>query len=105
MLLCWFDTHVTPAGDALHLAHQRHARVPILAVLIIVFAKLAVSRAVRLHHFIIFQEGRVLRGTLLTAVRRVASDWPAAGEDGTGHLLAVDFTRGALGRTQMRDVS
>lgn len=93
-------THITPAGDALHLPHQRHARMPILAVLIIVFAKLAVSRSVRLHHFIVFQEGRVLSGTLLTAVGRVASDWSGAGEGRTGHLLAVDFTRGALRQTQ-----
>lgn len=69
---------------------------PVLAVLIVVFAELAVLWPVALHHLTLLQEGRVLRWTLLTAVRRVASDWSAAGEWGTGDLLTVHFSCRAL---------
>lgn len=69
---------------------------PVLAVLIVVFPKLAVLRPVTLHHLTLLQEGRVFSRTLLTAVRGVASDWSAAGERGTGDFLTVHFSCRAL---------
>lgn len=69
---------------------------PVLAVLIVVFAELAVLWPVALHHLALLREGRVLGRTLLTAVRGVASDWSAAGERWTGDFLTVHFSRRAL---------
>lgn len=69
---------------------------PVLAVLIVVFAELAVSWPVPLHHLTFLQEGCVLSRALLTAVRGVASDWSAAGEWRTGDFLAVHFSSRAL---------
>lgn len=50
-------TYIAPAVDALHLPHQRHPGMPVVAVLVIVLAKLAVPGTVRLHHVAVLQSG------------------------------------------------
>ena len=94
-------TYITPAVDALHLPHQGHPRVPGVAVLVEVLAKLALERAVGLHHVCVLQPHGLLlflRGALLAAVRWVTPDWATAGQHGTCDLLTVYLARRALGR-------
>lgn len=99
--LTFCDAMITPAVDALHLPDHRNPWVPVVAVLIIVFAEFAVSWPVRLHHIAVLQtRGRpLLLGTLLTAVGRVSADRMATGQRGAGHLLTVDLTSRALAST------
>lgn len=92
------STYITPAVDAFHFSHHRHPRVPVVAVLVVVLAELAVSGPVRLHHVAVLQPGRslLLLGTLLAAVRGVASHWVAARQHRARHLFAVHLSRRPL---------
>lgn len=87
-------TYVTPAVDALHLPHQRHPGVPVVAVLVKVLAKLAVAGTVCLHHVAVLQgsRGLLLLWTLFTAVRGIPPDRVSAGQDRARHLLAVHLS-------------
>lgn len=88
------NTYITPAIDALHFAHHRHPGVPVVTVLVVVLAKLAVPRAVRLHHVAVLQAWRGLHllRTLLTAVGGVASHRMTAGQRRARHLLTVNLS-------------
>lgn len=87
------NTYITPAVDAFHLPHQRHPGVPVVTVLVIVFAKFAVPRAVSLHHVSVLQACRspLLLWTLLTTVGGIASYGMTAGQHWTRHLLTMHF--------------
>lgn len=91
--LTFCDTVITPAVDAFHLPDHRDPRVPVVAVLVIVFAEFAVPRPVRLHHVAVLQSrcSPLLFRALLTAVGRVSAHGVAAGQSGAGHLLTVDL--------------
>lgn len=84
-------THVTPAVDAFHLPHQGHPRMPVVAVLIIVLAKLAVPGTICLHHVAVLQSGcgLVLLWTLFAAVGGIPPDRMGAGQHRARNLLAV----------------
>ena len=101
-------TYITPAVDAFHLPHQGHPGVPVVAVLVVVLAKLALQRAVGLHHVCVLQpRGGLLflGGALLAAVGRVPPDGATAGQHGTRDLLTVHLSRRALGRSARRSPS
>lgn len=89
----WYtnNTYITPAVDALHLSHQRYPGVPVVTVLVIVLAKLAVPRAVCLHHVAVLQACRssLLLWTLFTAIRGITSHGMTAGQLRTHHLFTV----------------
>lgn len=66
---------------------------PVVTVLVIVLAKLAVSRAICLHHVGVFQACRslLLLWTLLTTVGGITSDGMTAGQYRTCHFLTVNL--------------
>lgn len=84
-------TYITPAVDAFHLPHQRYPGMPVVTVLVIVLAKLAVPRAICLHHVAVLQACRcpLLLWTLFAAVGGITSHGMTAGQQRTRHLLAV----------------
>lgn len=89
--LSFDNTYITPAVDALHFSHQGHPWMPVVAVVVIVLAKFAVSRPIRLHHVGVFQVAGclLLLRTFFTAVRRISSHGMTACHRWTRHLLAV----------------
>lgn len=91
-------TYITPAVDALHLPHHGYPGMPVVAVLVIVLAKFAVSRTICLHHVTVLQacRGSVLIRTLLTAVGGIPSHWMTACQHRTRHLLTVHLACWAL---------
>lgn len=84
-------TYITPAVDAFHLPHQGHPRMPVVTVLIIVLAKLAVPRTICLHHVAVLQSGcgLLLLWTLFAAVGGIPPDGMSAGQHRAHNLLAV----------------
>lgn len=100
-------TYVTPAVDALHLPHQRHPGVPVVAVLVIVLSELAVPGTVCLHHVAVLQSGGglLLLRTLLAAVGGIPPDWMSAGQHRARNLLAVHLSGRSLWREHRIQVS
>lgn len=93
-----YNTYITPAVDALYLPHQWYPGMPVVTVLVIVLAKFAVPRAVRLHHVAVLQAcgSSLLLWTLLTAIGRITSHRMTAGQLRTRHLFTVYLACRAL---------